>query len=87
MNIFMDNVTQIRSAQHILHFSLPTQDFRKFLMRFSAMMDFYNEHDSKPGVSDTAFFFSHCQITFKSLIVPLNVTEFEWAKSHIDDVH
>lgn len=32
--------TQIKNTQHILHFSVPIQDFRLFLNRFSAMLEF-----------------------------------------------
>lgn len=33
--------TGITDAQNIIHFSVPENDFRVFLFRFSAMLDYY----------------------------------------------
>ena len=34
---------EIKNVQHIMHFTVPTQEFRSFLTRHSALLDFYDE--------------------------------------------
>lgn len=42
--------TTIMNAQNIIHFSIPTQDYRLFLFRFSAMINSFS--DGSSSVSD-----------------------------------
>lgn len=35
--------TAIKNAQHIVHFSLPADNYVRFMMRFSTMIEYYGD--------------------------------------------
>ncbi|XP_055304540.1 putative ATP-dependent RNA helicase TDRD12 isoform X2 [Sitodiplosis mosellana] len=46
---------EIKNVQHILHFSVPTKEFRSFLSRHSTLLDFYDEGRNKEKATSTIF--------------------------------